>query len=496
MPGAEAGGSGTRPNLLLITTDQQRHETVGPGSPSFLRTPHLDQLSREGVRFGRAYAQTPICVPSRVSLMTGQSPLRHGMTWNGPSTAVMGRADTLPSLLRARGYATAAIGKMHFSPQRARHGFDEMILPEDYYTWIRESGSPWQPMRHGLGQAELYPTTSTVPESLSLTSWTAERCVSYIRDRRDPTCPFFLWASFSKPHPPLDPPEPYASMYRDAPIPRPVIGAWSEADTCPEVFARHRQRDSYDLMPPEVVEAARAAYYGLVTHVDYVIGRILAALLDVGLFDETLILFTSDHGEFLGDHHAGGKVMFHEPSSRVPLILRPPKSWAGFPRGGESRELVTHSDVLPTLLAASGAAEMPADRDGMDLLDLSRGRQGRDRLTGVAMERMHSARVPTYLALVEQRWKYIWYPEGPTEQLFDLANDPDELVDLSAAGESQTHRARLYGQLLERVAKARPDWVADGRLVREPPRGDPESHRRISGWVSYHTERTDLDVRH
>jgi arylsulfatase len=487
----------SRPHILLITTDQQRFDTLGPRAPDFLRTPHLDQLAREGVRFDRAYAECPICVPSRVSIMTGRSVLSHGMAGNGSTSAVMGRDGTLPSTLRDLGYSTAAIGKMHFTPERARHGFDELLLPADYYRWMAESGTPLQPMRHGLGQNELHPGMATVPEALTLTTWIADQCVRYVRDRRDPTTPFFLWASFTKPHPPLDPPEPYASMYRDAPIPDPVHGEWSGDDAAPEAFLRQRQRHSYDLVPPPVIRAARQAYYGLVTQVDYAIGRMFAGLQDVGLLDDTFVLFTSDHGEFLGDHRAGNKVMFHEPSAHVPFLLRPPKRDGQGLHGTASDALVTHADVLPTLVAAAGGAPT-ADCDGHDLLAMVReGSPVRAYVCGLAEEsRSGGAKAPVYLALTDGRWKYIWYPEGGQEQLFDLEVDPDELVDRSGRTDTVEIQQSLTTALVETLTKAGSPWATPSGLVETPLRQDSITDRRATAWPGYHTEAYGVDVRH
>lgn len=478
------------PNVLLVTTDQQRYDTLPPYAPGFLRTPHLDLLRHEGVRFDRAYAETPICVPARVSLLTGQSPFRHGMTTNGASSAVAGRTGTLPARLRDLGYATYAVGKMHFTPERARHGFDEILLPADYYRELAESGSPQQPMRHGLGQNELHPGVATVPESMTLTSWIAEQCVRYIRDRRDPTCPFFLWASFSKPHPPLDPPEPYASMYANETMLEPVVGDWSRDDSGPAAFVRQRQRGSYDLLSPQVLSAARAAYYGLVTHVDYAFGRILAALQDVDLLGETTILFTSDHGEFLGDHRSGNKVMFHDVSARVPLLYRPPDKH----RAGETSDaLVTHTDVAASILAEAGG-RVPDDWDGRDLGALVRGEvPRREHLLGVAHEGAGEG-APVHLAVMHGRWKYIWYPEGAREQLFDLGTDPAEIHDL-AAREPAT-AAELRALLTAELAAQGSPWVLEGGLVDVPPRGDTERERRAHGWPGLHTETYHIDVRH
>lgn len=484
----------TGPNILLITTDQQRHDTTGPTAPTFLRTPHLDILGREGIRFSAAYAECPICVPARVSIMTGKSVFSHRVAENSSTAPAMGRDDTLPSGLRAMGYQTAAIGKMHFTPERARHGFDEMILPTDYYREMARKGYQPQPMRHGLGQNELYPGMATVPEGLTLTSWIAEQCVDYVRERRDPTVPFFLWCSFSKPHPPLDPPEPYYSMYRESPIPDPVYGDWSENDLrCPEAFKRLREAWSLDLIPPDVIREARAAYYGLVTQVDYSMGRIFAALQDLDLFDDTLILFTSDHGEYLGDHHTGSKTFFHEPSAHVPLTLRLPKNWADRRHGAAIGAPVTHADILPTVVTAAGG-EPSSEVDGQDLIALARGElaEPREYVEGMATSRG----VLQYLAITDGHWKYIWYPEGGLEQLFDLDSDPHELTDLAGSTANQTRLTELRDEMISLHEKRGSHWVRDRVLPGRPPQGDTVADRRNQSWPGFHTEHYHIDVRH
>ncbi len=484
--------SAVKPNILLITTDQQRFDTAGPAAPPFMRTPHFDHLCREGVLFSSAYADCPICVPSRVSIMTGKYVFTHGMSANGETSRVMGREGTLPSLLRALGYQTIAIGKMHFGPQRVRHGFDEMILPDDYYREMRKNGQVYQPMRHGLGQNELYPTMATVPECQTLTSWIAEQCVEFIRDRRDPSVPFFLWCSFSKPHPPLDPPEPYYSMYRNCPVPDPIFGDWSADDRCPEVFKRFRETQSYDLVPLDIIREARAAYYGLITQIDYNMGRIFAALQDMGLFDDTLILYTSDHGEFLGDHHTGSKVFFHEPSAHIPFVLRMPKSWDNRCHGTTSPALVTLADILPTLVRAAGG-EPPDDVDGQDLIALARGETPPRQFLEAMVIRGDQ---PAYCAITDGRWKYIWYPEGGCEQLFDLENDPQELRDLANLSQFDAERQRLREEMIRRHQERESLFVADGDLISLPVMGDTTRDRRNLSWPGYHTDFYEVDVRH
>ena len=483
-----------KPNILLVTTDQQRFDAAGAAAPAFMRTPHFDHLCREGVSFASAYADCPVCVPARVAILTGKYVFSHGMDGNGPSSRVMGREGTLPALIREQGYQTIAVGKMHFGPQRLRHGFEEMILPEDYYRRMRGLGyGSLQPMHHGLGQNELYPGMATVPESLTLTSWTAEQCVEYIRERRDPSVPFFMWCSFGKPHPPLDPPEPYYSMYRDCPIPDPVFGDWSEDGRCPEVFKRFREKQSFDLVPPEVIREARAAYYGLITQIDYNMGRVFAALQDVGLFGDTLILYTSDHGEYLGDHHAGAKGFLHESSAHIPYVLRLPQSWEDRRHGTTVHSVVTHADVLPTLVSAAGGT-VPDGVDGQDLIALSRGQLKHPRRYLEATVGRDGQ--PAYLGITDGRWKYMWYPEGATEQLFDLETDPQECRDLATVPEFKEQRRMLQQEMIRRHQARNSPHVEGDKLVSWPVQGDLTRDRRNTSWPGYHTDYYEVDVRH
>lgn len=480
-----------QPNILLITTDQQRFDTTGPSAPSFMRTPHLDVMAREGVTFSKAYSDCPICVAARVGIMTGQFVGTHGMRGNGPTSDVLQRDQTLPAHLRALGYQTAAIGKMHFTPERARHGFDEMILPADYYREMAQSGSPVQPMHHGLGQNELYPGMATVSEAQTLTSWISEQCVEYIKERKDPTAPFFLWCSYSKPHPPLDPPEPYYSMYRNSPIPEPFVGDWATSEDCPAAFARFRESWSLDKIPPEVIREARAAYYGLITQIDYNMGRVFAALQDEGLLEDTLIIYTSDHGEHLGDHNTGGKVFFTEASSHVPFVLRMPKCWDDRMHGTTMDIPVTFADILPTILNAAGG-DIPSGVDGMDLVALARGQiqEPRQYVEATCNEE------PAYFGITDGRWKYTWYPEGAKELLFDLETDPHELHDLAVDPNFTAECQRLHAELVAKD-QARGGQFSDGlRMFERPLQNDSERDRRNRSWPGFHTEHYPVDVRH
>ena len=490
-----------QPNILLITTDQQRYDASGGAGPSFLRTPHYDRLRYEGVEFTSGYTDDPVCVPSRMGIMTGKQVFTHGMTGNGITSKILGREGTLPWYLRELGYQTIAIGKMHFGPERVRHGFDEMILPDDYYRQMRHSGNDFQPMRHGLGQNELYPGMATVPEALTLTSWIAEQCVRVHslppRSFRAvlPVVFFHQTASAVRSRR-----NRITRCTAKAPIPEPVIGDWRDTDDCPPAFAKQQKRRSYDILPPEVIREARSAYYGLITQIDYNLARVYSALEDLRLYHETLIIYTSDHGEFLGDHRAGGKSHFHEPSAHVPFAMRMPSSWDNRCHGTQVATPVTHADILPTLLKAAGG-EPPADTDGQDLVAVARGEHESPRrylegMNGPGPTGKDLRLDCIYLAITDGSWKYIWYPEGSAEQLFDLESDPQEAHNLAHAKGAADKKEELRDELIRRQRERGGGLLEDGELPVRAVQHVPDSEMRNQGQPGAHTEYWKVDVRH
>ncbi len=490
----------TRPNLVLITTDQQRFDTWGRFAPPFMRTPHLNHLAADGVTFTRAYADCPVCVPARAAYMTGRSVFGHGMGTNAPTCDYFGCEETLPTLLRAQGYQTCGIGKLHFHPQRIRHGFDETITLDDYYREMARSGSPLQPRRHGLGENEFYPTMATVPEAQTLTSWITERAVDFLAERRDPTTPFFLWVSYSKPHPPLDPPEPYYSMYRQEEIAEPWLADWTDADDRPEDVRRHQQAQSTDRMSPRLIHQARAAYYGLITQIDYNIGRIIGAIQDTGCFfspnDDTMILFCSDHGEYLGDHRMLAKDTFHEGSAHIPFILRLPRTWRDRPVGVESDALVGHQDILTTLLAAAGGP-VPSDKEGQDLVGLLRGDVApRELLFGGQGFNLKRPGAANWVGVTDGRWKYAWYYTDGSEQLFDLETDPRELHDRAKDPGATDMRTRLRERLTAHLRQVAPQLLQDGELFSRPFKPPTEAQRRSRGFPGFMRDQHRSDALH
>lgn len=319
-----------KPNILLITTDQQRFDTIQALGNDVIYTPHLNWLCDEGITYENMYADCPVCLASRTTIMTGTKGYDTGMVGNFDllQPDIIKNYPSLPKVLTENGYQTKAVGKMHFYPARANHGFEHIELPFDYYRMMKKSGKD-MPKRHGVGENEVEPVISTVDEQHSLTHWTVERSTEFL-ETRDPTRPFFLWTSFAKPHPPFDPCANYWNLYETEDMTPPVTGDWSkDLETMPKGFLQHTfLLDNVHRLSAKQKLASKRAYYACITQIDYSLGLLFARLRELGLFDKTWIIFTSDHGDMLGDHHMGAKMTFFEGAAHVPMIIKPP---AGHP---------------------------------------------------------------------------------------------------------------------------------------------------------------------
>ncbi|MBZ0292824.1 MAG: sulfatase-like hydrolase/transferase, partial [Anaerolineae bacterium] len=315
----------TTPNIVFIVLDQWRWDCLGAASKAHpVMTPHFNQLAAEGVRFRHAYADCPICMPQRTTMLTGRHAARFGNPTNFPA-GVRSPIDTAYSLprrlTREAGYQTKAIGKMHFNPERARYGFEHIALhPNDYVNWLEDNGYGGMYRGHGLGGNEVYPVTYPVPAQFTHSAWVIEESVRFL-GQRDPDNPFFLWMIFEAPHSPFDPPEPYDRMYDNFTIPDPVQADW---DAYPPMFTERRIVHNYAQLTPEMIREARRRYYAQVTFIDYQLGRFLGELKMRDLYNDTIIIATSDHGECLGDHGIWAKSVYLESSSCVPLIMTGP----------------------------------------------------------------------------------------------------------------------------------------------------------------------------
>lgn len=312
-----------QPHILLVTSDQHRADSLGCAGHPLVRTPHLDQLAREGTRFRRATTECPVCIPARTGLITGV----HAATYGMPSYADQFRFERpreqlLGGLMTAAGYQTALVGKRHWHRDSTCTGGFEHIVPIERCKRQQSLASGGWGFPSGCGANELSPGLFPLEQELYSTNWTIDRCCELLSER-DQTRPLFLWCSLVDPHPPLAIHEPYYSMYQQADIPAPVVGDWVDGDACPLPHLEHASGWGGRLGPDEL-RAAAAVYYGMITNVDHQLGRLFGMFQRLGLWQDTLVIYTSDHGEMLGDHRDAGKSSFYRSASDIPYIVRGP----------------------------------------------------------------------------------------------------------------------------------------------------------------------------
>lgn len=469
-----------RPNILLVTTDQQRGDCIGIEGAHPVMTPHMDQLAREGVRFSSAYSDCPMCIPARKTIMTGRCAYTHGIAKNASVPMPEQPHLTLPGKLTSQGYQTHAAGKMHFYPSRARSGFERMRLhPDDYVNWLERTPYAGKYRGSGLGGNEVYPTYAPMPAEYTHTHWIVEESIDFLR-QRDPEHPFFMWTCFEAPHTPYDPPESFVRLYDGIDIPAPVSADWSEGEQVPPWMRNVRWMHKSDLHPDYVVQAARKHYYASITHVDYELGRLFGELKMQGLWENTIVLFSSDHGDMLGDHGLFQKSCFYEPSARVPFLLRLPSHLrGGYKPGSVIRDAVQLADIYPTLLGLAGCSsesDGSSARDGLNLMDLPGRYSGRRWVFGYC-----DVQDGLYMA-TDGEWKYLYYVCGGQEQLFNVNHDPGELVNLAdhanykeTLAEGRSRLAEKFPQLAQSEQRS-----AAGLKHTEPPAEDEDEIRSLN----------------
>lgn len=473
-----------QPNILLITTDQQRFDTIQTLGNDKIYTPHLDWLVRQGTTFERCYSDCPICMPARATIMTGLYGYNHGLTGNGGDIMPMKDNPTLPGILTRNGYQTRAQGKMHFHPIRSNYGFENMELLHDYYRYMEKHPDKGVPMDHGVGQNEMTPVISTVNDTNSLTHWIVDRSIDFL-ETRDETRPFFLWTSFAKPHPPFDPALEYWQLYDTDDMPDPWMGEWSkDPSQIPQSFMQPTYLlNNIQEFSEKQVKAARRAYYACISQIDYNLGLLFSRVRELGLLENTWIIFTSDHGENLGDHNMGAKTNFMEGSTHIPLIIRKPGfSWNPDPdRGQRDNNIVCLADILPTCLDMAGV-DTDHSFDGISLFQ----NEKREYLYGNCTD---------YSMVLNDEWKYQFSPIGESELLFNLKEDPCETIDRSKDGDVRnvldSLRSIAYAKL-----KAMGNEAAgpDGLKIT----GEPETPREVGSysWPGFHSRKPLEDVLH
>jgi len=455
---ARASAGADRPNVLLIMTDQQRGDCLSIDGHPVLLTPTMDRIAGQGVRFTHAYTTCPSCIAARRSLLSGQFPATHGMRgyhdgleWDAP--------PTLPQVLADYGYHTYLVGRtMHQHPPRKRYGYDHMVIHKgedgDYEQWLSRRQPEGSGGYYGTGVMHNDWTARPwhMPEAYHKTNWTVNQALDFLQ-KRDPSCPFFLTVSFLAPHPPLVPPAPYMERYLRVDLPEPVIGDWATSPT--DNGLGMGQSASRVHLTGEALRSARAAYYGLINHVDDQINRLLNPVngIDAITGGNTIVIFTSDHGEMLGDHYRWRKTLPYEPSARIPLLIRPPRR-SRITSGTVVDHAACLEDIMPTVLSMV-AIDAPETVEGMSLLPFMRGEDAEQR------PYIHIEHAPIHHTLTDGKEKFIWFVEDGTEQFFRLSEDPNELHDLAARPEHAERVAHWRSLLVKELAN-RPEGFSDG----------------------------------
>ena len=472
-----------RPNVLLITADHWPAGLLGVAGHPVIETPTLDELARSGARFTNCYSECPVCIPARRTLMTGTPPRTQGDRVFS-ETLPMPDLPSLAQTFRDAGYQAYAVGKLHVYPQRDRIGFDDVILDEegrtqygvtdDYEVFLGDRGFAGQHYSHGMSNNQYTTRPWPLPEDTHPTNWATQQMARVIK-RRNPTRPALWYLSYRHPHPPLTPLQAYLDLYRDAQIDAPEAGSWVVPDDLPYALQAGVTRgERYNARQTEM---ARRAFYALCTHIDHQLAVVLGTLREEGLLDNTIVAFTSDHGDMLGNHRMWAKRVFYENSANVPLILL---GAAGDDRVGTRRvddRLVGWQDVMPTLLDLAGVG-IPDTVEGLSMV----GAEQREWLYGESGEDGHATRM-----VHAGRYKLIYYPVGNCRQLFDLQADPRELTDLASDPAHAGVMNSLTEILVSRFYGGDEDWVRDGQLVGLPGRRfHPGPNRGLSSQRGNH----------
>ncbi|MCH8292575.1 sulfatase-like hydrolase/transferase [Candidatus Poribacteria bacterium] len=452
----------TQNNVLLVSTDHWPAALLGVAGHPAIQTPTLDELARSGIRFTNAYAECPVCIPARRTLMTGVTPRTHDDRVFKDKLP-MPQLPTMAQTFRDAGYQAYAVGKLHVYPQRDRIGFDDVILDEegrvqygvldDYELFLGDRGYAGRQFHHGMSNNEYSTRPWHLPEETHATNWATDQMARTIK-RRDPNRPAFWYISYRHPHPPLVPLQTYLDLYRDIPIDEPYHGTWStDPNNLPFSLQANWARGAK--FTAHQIIAARRAFYALCTHIDHQLRILIGTLREEGLLNDTIICFTSDHGDMLGIHNMWAKRLFYEYSANIPMIL---VGAVGDKRVGYNRvddRLVGWADVMPTLLDLAGI-DMPETVEGLSMV----GDQKRDWFYGEVGEDDHATRM-----IHDGRYKLIYYPVGNCCQLFDLESDPHELTDLSNSAEHTDTLARLTDLLISQLYGGDEAWVENGKLI-------------------------------
>ncbi len=444
-----------QPNIILIITDQQRFDTIAAWGNEHMITPHMDRLANEGLSFRQAYCPGATCVASRAAIFTGMYGHNTGVytfqDWANHRTWVQDLADA--------GYRCVNMGKMHFGPRDVPGGFHERVIVENPTNMTHDQGGvdddwgrylQWhgaeRPLRRNQTDPEWLQKYQGVPwhlaEHLHSDVFIGTAATSWIQNYRG-DAPFFLQVGLTGPHEPWDPLPRHLEMYEGRDLPKPV---WREG----ELAAKPPQHQSHQefhattshesvIEMRQIDEAGmdhmRRHYYAKITTVDEQVGRVLAALEERGWYEDSLIIFCSDHGEMLGDHHMAYKWLMYDPIVHVPMIVRAPGN-----RARTVDDLVSLMEIGPTILAAAGV-DMPTYLEGRSLLPYLHDEPIDPREYVFAEDNYQ-------IMMRSQTEKLVYYIGQEEGELYDLEQDPHELENLWSQPEHAARKEQLLNALL------------------------------------------------
>ncbi len=454
-----------RTNILHLFTDQLRFDALHCNGNPIIKTPNLDRLAAMGVSYQRAYTPSPVCVAARCSMITGCYPTKTNCLSNDRMT------DDLPTfmeILTRNGYRTHGIGKCHFTPDsnalrgfQSRERMEEMnhddLQNEPYYRMLIENGFDYAYESNGVRGAMYYiPQPSRLPAKYHPTQWIGDRTVEFIKENRDE--PWYLFSSFIHPHPPFTPPVPWHKLYDPVQMPLPKYTCDDESMQMfiNKIQNRYKYRDAgRDI---NLVRCMKAYYYSCVSFVDFQIGRILDSLEASGQLDNTLIVFSSDHGELLGDYNCYGKRSMHDAPARIPMLVYRKGVFEG---GKQSDTPVSLTDLAPTFLETAGIDPSQFNMDGQSLIGRGEGYvysifSCYNEVLGGCVRtipeiykndpRLFKEACGNYM-ITDGKWKYIYSAPDHREFLFDMVCDDETRNRFGVAGCRQ-HQQRLKKQLI------------------------------------------------
>ena len=501
------------PNVLWIMADQLRFDYLSCYGHSKLYTPNIDALAMRGVQFNNVYVQSPVCGPSRMSAYTGRYVRSHGSTWNGMPLRVGER--TIGDHLKENGIQSVLVGKTHmvadaegmawlgidpnseigvrvsecgfvpFERDDGLHPNSERQRWSSYDDYLAENGytsdNPWGDFANSglsangdllsgwlLKNSRL---PANIPEEHSETAYMTNRAIDFMSQASENDQPWLCHLSYIKPHWPYIVPSPYHKMYSEEDINKPIRSDKEKRTNHPLLRAYQNARVSRCFSRDEVRDHVIPAYMGLIKQLDDNLGRLFQWMDKSNLSENTVIIFSSDHGDYLGDHWMGDKDFYHEMAVKVPLIIHDPRKVSDKSRGSVKTELVEMIDLAPTILSFFGCAPKPHIIEGRDLTPLLEGTAGFSRNYVISEHDYHWSEMAKELnqkqdlahtkMIFDGRWKYIRC-EGFEPILFDLLSDPHELVDLASSMNS-----------IDQEASARLEAALESWAMRH--------HRRITG---------------